>query len=503
VAASGDGPCDLDQLPRAATTLSSGGRRIPGAGARVTVNGVIMAEVLFDRDLHEKYDAPLPRYTSYPTAPHFSPDFDGQSYRAAAHKTNSGASARPLSLYVHIPFCESLCYYCACNKIITQHPEKAATYIDYLERELAMLSPLFDSARELTQLHFGGGTPTFLDDDQLARVMTAIGDNFRLAPAERREFSIEMDPRAVGKDTIATLGKLGFNRISIGVQDFDERVQRAVNRIQSVALTRGVIDQARDAGFGSVSLDLIYGLPFQTRETFDTTLDEVLAIRPERLSIYSYAHLPQRVKAQRLIRGDALPSPQEKLAILERTIERLTAGGYRYIGMDHFALPDSELARAQDDGTLQRNFQGYSTHAVCDLIGAGNSAIGRLGDSFTQNEHAINDYYAAIDAGQLPIKRGYTRDADDHLRADLIERLMCRDGVDLTAFGAEYDLDAERYFADELDQLEPLIADGLLDRDGPRLHIHAPGRLLRRNIAAIFDAYLGRSAQPVRYSRSI
>ncbi|WP_435103200.1 oxygen-independent coproporphyrinogen III oxidase [Arhodomonas sp. AD133] len=462
-----------------------------------------MTDVAFSRRLHEKYDAALPRYTSYPTAPHFHPGFGPEAYAQAAGETNEDPLPRALSLYVHVPFCQSLCYYCACNKIITRRTEKAEIYLNYLERELTLQAALFDDDRPVRQLHLGGGTPTYLYDDQLRWLIDAIGERFHLAPWREREFSVEVDPRAVGERTIPVLAELGFDRLSIGVQDFDTQVQEAVNRVQSAAQVRAVIEQSRASGFRSVSLDLIYGLPFQSRESFSATLDEVLDLRPDRLSIYSYAHLPGRVKAQRLIREEDLPTPAEKLSILEMTIERLTAGGYRYIGMDHFALPDSELSRALDEGTLQRNFQGYSTHADCDLIGLGVSAIGKVGDSYAQNERGLKEYYAALNRGQLPVARGYTLSDDDRLRRQVIEQIMCREWVPYSPIERAFGIDFRRYFAPELACLEPLTADELVEPTGEGLCILPAGRLLRRNIAATFDRYLAQAAEVVRYSRSI
>ncbi len=462
-----------------------------------------MSAIPFNRRLYKKYDVAGPRYTSYPTAPHFHTGFGEAAYRQVASGSNEDPIPRPLSLYAHIPFCHSLCYYCACSKIVTRHTAKAEIYLHYLERELALQGPLFDRDRPLRQLHLGGGTPTYMDDRQLWRLMQAVGRQFSLAVPEEREFSVEVDPRAVGDETIAVMAELGFNRISVGVQDFDPEVQKAVNRLQSLEQTMQVIDDARRNGYRSVSLDLIYGLPKQTLERFAATLDQVIGIRPERLSIYNYAHLPERVKAQRLIVTEDLPSPEEKLEILAYTVDRLTRAGYRYIGMDHFALPESDMARALDDGTLQRNFQGYSTHADCDLIGIGMTSIGKIGDSYSQNLRDLKAYYQALDAGRLPVARGYLLNADDRLRREVIEQIMCRAWLDFAAIEHAYDIRFADYFRSELDALQDMENDGLLRRRENGLEILPAGRLLLRNIAMVFDRYLWAGEQTVRYSRTV
>jgi len=450
-----------------------------------------------------RYDVAAPRYTSYPTAPHFRDDFGPADYASIALASNEDPIPKPLSLYVHIPFCHSLCYYCACSKVITQHRDKAETYLGYLERELALQAGFFDTDRALMQLHLGGGTPTFLDDGQLCRLMAAIEKRFTLDTGPEREFSIEIDPRAVGPDTINVLAEIGFNRLSLGVQDFNPLVQEAVNRRQSRQETVQVLEQARSAGFDSISLDLIYGLPRQTPESFDNTLLEVIALRPERLSIYSYAHLPERVRSQRLIHQADMPSPATKLRILEQTIHRLTEAGYRHIGMDHFALPDSDMARALDDGTLQRNFQGYSTHAQCDLIGLGVTAIGSVSGCYHQNVRTLQAYYAALDQGQLPIARGLVPDGDDRLRRAVIQQILCCAWLDFKDIENQFEIDFSRCFAKELDALAPLEQDGLLERRANGVAITPLGRLLLRNIAMLFDAHLAPSAMVTQYARSI
>lgn len=462
-----------------------------------------MTQAEFSRPLHEKYNVPGPRYTSYPTAPHFSADYGAADHIAAARASNGNPLPRPLSLYVHIPFCQSLCYYCACTRIITRHSEKAEVYLHYLLREIAMQGTLFDRDRELRQLHLGGGTPTYFSDRQLWRLMQGINQAFTPAPAEQREFAVEIDPRAVGEETMAILGELGFNRMSLGVQDFDPLVQSAINRIQSAEQVRRVIDQGRAAGMDSLSLDLIYGLPYQSVTSFDRTLDQVLAFRPERLSVYNYAHLPQRVKAQRLIARHTLPDPREKLAILEHTFQRLSEAGYLAIGMDHFALPDSDLARAMADNTLQRNFQGYATHGECDLIGTGMSAISMIDNHYSQNAAWLRGYYRALDGGQLPIVRGHHPDFDDTVRRVVIEHLMSRTWLDFASIERRFGIHFPQYFAAELSALAPLEADGLLVRSPAGIRICPRGRLLLRNIAMVFDRYLHRQPAPALYSHTV
>ena len=456
--------------------------------------------LVFDPAMLRRYDVSGPRYTSYPTAPHFHEGFDDSAYAEAARRTNG--AGRPLSLYVHVPFCDTVCFYCACNKVITGNYRRAATYLDYLEREAELQGALFDPSRPVGQLHFGGGTPTYLGDDDLRRVMEALGRHFKLEDGPEREYSIEIDPRAVRPGTIPLLAELGFNRISVGVQDFDPDVQQAVNRIQPFEVTAKVIEQARAHGFGSTNLDLIYGLPLQTVESYTATLERALELRPERLAIYNYAHLPQMFKTQRQIREDDLPDAAQKLAILETTIERLTAAGYVYIGMDHFALPDDELAEAQRAGTLQRNFQGYSTRAEYDLVALGPTAIGKIGPTYSQNLRDLEDYYARLDAGRLPVFRGLELSADDRLRRDVITELMCHSRVDFAAIEAAHGIDFRVTFADALERLRDMEADGLVALHEDRLEVLPRGRLLLRNIAMAFDAYLDRDSQQ-RFSRAV
>ena len=456
----------------------------------------------FDRALVKKYDRPGPRYTSYPTAPQFHQAFAIDDYREAALETNEAQPPKPLSVYIHVPFCRSLCYYCACNKIITQKTERAAEYLEYLKREIHMQGPLFDRSRKLTQLHLGGGTPTYFTHDQLADLMATLHEAFDMDDSDGHEFSLEVDPRTVTPVQIHQLRELGFNRLSFGVQDFDEQVQIAVNRVQTEEQTRELVQAAREANFKSISVDLIYGLPLQTVDSFSATLDKIIDIRPARVAAYSYAHLPERVRAQKLIRLEDMPPPERKLELLELTIERLTDAGYVYIGMDHFALPDDELARARENGTLQRNFQGYSTQADCDLIGLGVSSIGKIGNSYSQNVKELSQYYARIDEGMLPVQRGYRLSEDDRLRREIITSLMCHGRIDFATFEKRYNIDFCRYFTDSLVKLDEPVADGLVDVTEHTVALRPQGHLMMRNIAMAFDAYLI-DEKSSRFSRTV
>lgn len=458
--------------------------------------------LVFDPEMLRRYDVSGPRYTSYPTAPQFHEDFDEEAYARVAQATNAEGAQRPLSLYVHVPFCDTVCFYCACNKVVTGNYQRAATYLQYLEQEVELQGGLFDPQRVVDQLHFGGGTPTYLSDADLRRVMGTLGRHFRLEQGAGREFSIEIDPRAMRSRTIPLLGELGFNRLSIGVQDFDPDVQRAVNRIQPFEVTAAAVEQARANGFESTNFDLIYGLPRQTVTTCAATLERVLELRPERLAIYNYAHLPHLFKTQRQIREADLPDAAEKLAILEMTIQRLTDAGYVYIGMDHFALPGDELARAQRAGTLQRNFQGYSTRAEYDLVALGPTGIGKVGATYSQNLRDLDAYYARLDAGRLPVFRGMELSPDDLLRRDVITDLMCHSRVDYGAIEARHRIPFRETFAEALDRLRPMEADGLVHLQEDRLEVLPRGRLLLRNVAMVFDAYL-QADTGQRYSKVV
>ncbi len=457
----------------------------------------------FDADLLRRHDRPGPRYTSYPTAPQFQPGFSESALRDAARLSNGDPIPRRLSLYAHIPFCFSPCFYCGCNRVITRDHGRAGTYLERLTRDVVKFAELFDRDREVIQLHLGGGTPNFLDAGQLGEFMETCNHHFHFSSSPRRDFSIEIDPRCVNPDDIAALAFMGFNRASLGVQDFDPEVQQAVNRIQSVGETLAVVDACRQQGFRSVNIDLIYGLPKQTPAGFGKTLDIVLDARPDRLAIYSYAHMPELFRAQRQINDNELPGAEEKLALLQLAIEKLTAAGYRYIGMDHFALPGDELALAQDSGSLHRNFMGYTTHADTDLIGFGVSAISHIGDTYSQNPRELPIWEAAIDAGRLPVWRGMHLGADDIVRAELIQQLMCHGRLDIAAFEQRFALRFDDYFAADLLRLAPLVADGLVTHTPASIAATSRGRLLLRIIAACFDRYLHQSeAAPVRFPQA-
>ncbi|HSR65260.1 MAG TPA: oxygen-independent coproporphyrinogen III oxidase [Xanthomonadaceae bacterium] len=459
----------------------------------------------FSAELLRRYDRPGPRYTSYPTAPQFSSAFGEAQLREAALASNGDPIPRRLSLYVHVPFCFSPCFYCGCNRIITRDLGRAETYLTRLYREIDLTAALFDRDREVIQVHFGGGTPNFLSPAQLGDVLDSLRRHFHFSDSPERDISIEIDPRFVTGEDIAAMGRLGFNRASFGVQDFDPLVQAAVNRIQTVAETRAAVEACRTAGFRSVNVDLIYGLPKQNAYGFAGTLDLVAGMRPDRIAVYSYAHLPELFKPQRQIDAADLPDAETKLGLLQLAIEKLTEAGYVYIGMDHFALPDDDLAIAQARGGLHRNFMGYTTHADSDLVGLGVSAISHVGDSFSQNPRDLPSWQLAIDEGRLPVFRGMRLSEDDQLRADLIQQLMCQGEIPIGALERRYAIDFDEYFAQALERLEPLRADGLVRRESGRIAVTAQGRLLLRNIAMCFDRYLDQPATVAtpRFSRAI
>ena len=458
----------------------------------------------FDADLLRRYDRPGPRYTSYPTAPQFSTAFGEAEFVEAVRTSNGDPIPRRLSLYVHVPFCFSPCFYCGCNRVITRDHSRAETYLLRLVREVAMVAPLFDRDRDVIQLHLGGGTPNFLSAHQLAELMESLSRHFHFSSSKNRDFSIELDPRCVNAGDIEALAFMGFNRASLGVQDFDPAVQEAVNRVQSVEETLAVIDACRRYGFRSVNVDLIYGLPEQNREGFGRTLDTVIAARPDRLAIYGYAHLPQLFRAQRQIDAALLPSPEDKLGLLQLAIEKLAGAGYRYIGMDHFALPEDELSLAQENGSLHRNFMGYTTHVESDLIGLGVSAISHIGDSYSQNPRDLPAWEAAIDAGRLPVWRGMQMNADDVLRADLIQQLMCRGEIDIPALEDRHNIHFLEYFHEDLLRLCDLAIDGLVETSETKITATSRGRLLLRIIATCFDRYLNLpAAAPAQFSKAI
>ena len=449
------------------------------------------AATRFDADLLRRYDRPGPRYTSYPTAPQFNSAFGEAQLRAYARQSNDAASERPLSLYVHIPYCRTPCFYCGCNRLITRDPEKGARYLERLRHEIALAAALFEHRREVVQLHLGGGTPNFLRGEELESLVAAVREHFNLSSAPGRDFSIELDPRFIANGDIEHLARIGFNRASFGIQDFAPDVQQAINRGQSVEQTLDAIAACRQSSFRSVNVDLIYGLPRQTPAGFANTLDTLIAVRPDRFAIYGYAHMPNLFKAQRQIDARDLPDGEAKLRLLQLAIERLTAAGYRYIGMDHFALPEDELSKAQDAGTLQRNFMGYTTHAECDLLGLGVSAISHVGHSFSQNARDLSDWEAAIDQDRLPVWRGLELSSDDVIRADVIQQWMCLGYIDIGAVERRHAIDFLSYFGEALRRLSPLISDGLVSVVGSFISVTPRGRLLLRSVATCFDRYFG------------
>ena len=460
----------------------------------------------FRPELLQRFDISGPRYTSYPTADRMHTGFGPKDYSEELRRRGERPD-EPVSLYFHVPFCETLCYYCGCNKIPTKNHGRSAPYLDSVEQELRLVSGLLDARLPVTQLHWGGGTPTFLSDDEAARLMDMTHAHFALQSGG--EFSIEIDPRKVGARRVEHLARLGFNRMSVGVQDFAPEVQQAVNRIQSVEETREVIDAARGCGFASVSVDLIYGLPLQNVASFGRTLEQVIALSPDRIALYSYAHLPHVFKPQRRINADDLPSPDVKLKLLGMAIAALEQAGYVYIGMDHFAKPDDELARAQREGQLHRNFQGYSTHADIDLLAFGVSGISNVDGCYAQNAKTIDEYTEMLAFGKLPIARGVRLTPEDRLRRTAIQRLMCDFRLDLQALGDEFSVDPSATFGADLQRLAPLQDAGLVERAGPggmTVQVTPQGRLLVRVVAMQFDAYLHQPREQLlqpRYSRVI
>lgn len=463
--------------------------------------------VQFDIALIRKLSQQGPRYTSYPTADRFTEEFRMGDYLQAVNNVRAMGARNPLSIYIHIPFCDKLCYYCACNKIITKNRSKAEVYLTYLKREIEMQGRLFAEMNQVEQLHFGGGTPTYLSDEQMSDLLAHLRKWFRFATDDAGEYSIEIDPRTVSTDRIHSLRAQGFNRISLGVQDFDPDVQKAVNRIQPEEQTLAVIQAARDAGFRSISIDLIYGLPKQNLITMGQTLSKVIAANPDRISIYNYAHMPALFKPQRRINEDELPSGETKLDMLALCIKRLTEAGYVYIGMDHFAKPNDDLAVAQRQGRLHRNFQGYSTHAEAEMVSCGVSAISAVGSTYSQNEKTLEAYYERIEQGELPISRGTKLNVDDLLRRIIIQMLMCNFELSIRSLELAYPITFANYFAPEIEKLRELEADGLLSIDAEWLTVTPKGRLLIRNICMVFDRYLAMKKEVklerLRYSKTI
>lgn len=452
-------------------------------------------------ELLQRFDVNGPRYTSYPTADRFVEAFTADDYLQALDQRGQQGSSLPLSIYVHVPFCASLCYYCACNKIITKHPERGAEYLKYLAREVELQVSHLGRGQAVSQLHLGGGTPTFLSDDELAQLMAMLRRSFALVPGG--EYSIEIDPRTVTSGRLQALASLGFNRVSFGVQDFDPEVQKAVHRIQPADQVFQLVDEARRIGFESVNVDLIYGLPRQTAESFARTLAQVNALRPDRIALYGYAHLPERFKPQRRIVSADLPTGGSKLGMLASALSAFEKAGYVYVGMDHFALPDDPLAVARRQGRLHRNFQGYSTQPDCDLIALGVSAIGRVGATYSQNAKTLEEYYDLIDHGRLPVVRGLAVSRDDLARRAVIMALMCQGQVLFESIELAWMLDFKAYFAAEMAQLEQLVQQGLVTLDGQGIRVTAEGWYFVRAVAMVFDRYLQADRSRARFSRII
>jgi len=473
----------------------------------MAVQATLVSVIRFDPELVRRFNQLGPRYTSYPTADRFSESFRVGDYLRAVSNVRAMGARNPLSLYIHIPFCDTICYYCACNKIVSRNRRKAEDYLVYLKREIDMQGRLFAGFNQVEQLHFGGGTPTYLSDAEMGDLMAHLHRAFRFASDQEGEFSIEIDPRTVTRERIFSLREQGFNRISLGVQDFDPHVQQAVNRIQPEQQTLDVIQAARDACFRSISIDLIYGLPRQNVISMAQTIRKVIAAAPDRISIYSYAHLPHLFKSQKQIDERELPDADARIDMLSLCVKLLTDAGYVYIGMDHFAKPDDDLAIAQRQGRLHRNFQGYSTHAQAEMISCGVSAISAVGATYSQNEKTLDAYYERIERGELPIARGIALSNDDLLRGIIIQRLMCHFELSIAAIELAYPIHFAEYFAAELATLQPMEADGLVQLSDEWIMVTPEGRLVIRNICMVFDQHLraaraGKQEAP-RYSKTI
>ena len=454
-------------------------------------------------ELLTRFDVPGPRYTSYPTADRFVEAFGEKEYVEALSVRQAGGVGKPmpLSLYVHIPFCESLCYYCACNKIITKHKERASDYLRYLGKEMALHTGLIGRGQAVSQLHLGGGTPTFMSDEELRQLMSLLREHFEFVPGG--EYSVEVDPRTVDENRLAVLAELGFNRLSFGVQDFDPAVQKAVHRMQPAEQVFALVASARRLGFESVNVDLIYGLPLQTQASFDRTLAQVNELRPDRIALYAYAHLPERFKPQRRIHAEELPNGNDKVAMLSRSLDALTQAGYVYIGMDHFALPDDALAVAKRQGRLHRNFQGYSTQADCDLIALGVSSIGRIGSTYSQNAKTMEAYCDLLDRGHFPVERGLQLTRDDLIRRAVIMALMCQGHLEFEAINLAWLIDFKTMFAHEMAQLEDMQAQGLVQLHDAGIQVTAMGWFFVRGVAMVFDRHLQTDRNRNRFSKII
>ncbi len=458
-------------------------------------------QIKWDLELIRRYDLSGPRYTSYPTAIQFDPALSSEAL--VKNGQDTADKNAPLSLYVHLPFCTHACYFCACNKVITRNKKKAQPYLDKLYQEIAQLSKWYSDDRIVNQLHWGGGTPTFISDDQMRELVGVLRENFRLRDDDQGDYSIEIDPREADAARMKVLRELGFNRVSLGVQDIDPKVQAAVNRLQPTSLSQEIIQSSRDLGFKSVNIDLIYGLPHQSIDGFSKTVDSIIQMSPDRLSVFNYAHMPDRFRSQKHISDDDLPVASDKLIILENTINQLIDAGYVYIGMDHFAKPDDELAIAQREGHLHRNFQGYTTHSDCDLVAMGVSAISQIGDVYYQNEHDLGLYEAAIaDKGQA-IKRGVILTREDRIRRRVITQLICHFELTPSVIEKEFELDFNSFFAEEVQNMQQFIDDGLVEMSGETFRVTPSGRLLIRRICMTFDAYAQKSQAGRTFSRII
>jgi oxygen-independent coproporphyrinogen III oxidase len=462
----------------------------------------VRSELRLSDALLRQLDVPGPRYTSYPTADRFVEAFGEPEYRRALQlRASSPSSGAPMSIYVHVPFCESVCYYCACNKVITKHHDRAPEYLAALDAEIALHVAELGVGAPVSQLHLGGGSPTFLSDEELAALMASLGRSFRLVPGA--EVSIEVDPRTATPARLQHLAAIGFNRISFGIQDFDPQVQAAVHRVQSYESVRELVDSARALGFVSINADLIYGLPKQTPASFERTVSQVAALRPDRIALYAYAHLPDRFKPQRRISVADLPPPPDRVRMLGGAIAGFLGHGYTYIGMDHFALPDDALAVAKRQGRLQRNFQGYSTQPDCDIIGLGVSSIGRVGATYSQNAKTLPEYYDALRHHRFPVQRGLALTRDDLLRRSVIMALMCQGRVEFESIEAAHLIKMREYFADELERLAPLVEAGLVEIEPGAVQITASGWFYVRGVAMVFDRNLRADQVRERFSRII
>ena len=459
--------------------------------------------ITFNKELINRYNLLGPRYTSYPAATQFSEEFGIKDYCQVIKDSNEDLLPKPLSIYIHLPFCNTVCFYCACNKIITANRNRSTPYLKDLHKEINLQGPLFDNDRIVSQLHWGGGTPTFISHDQMTDLMNVTRNNFTLLDDDTGEYSIEIDPREVKTETIHLLRNLGFNRMSIGVQDFDPQVQNAVNRNQSYEQTNNVFNEARKHGFHSINIDLIYGLPKQTPRTFCNTISKIIEMNPDRIAVYNYAHLPHLFKTQRQIKDEDLPSPSEKLEILGESIQSLQDAGYVYIGMDHFAKPDDELAIAQRKGNLYRNFQGYSTNASCDVIGFGITAISKISNSYSQNIRTLDEYHGALEKNKTPLLRGYKLNNDDELRREVISKLICHFQIEYREIEDLFKIDFSDYFKKEIILLADMQKDELLIINEDAIEVLPAGRFLIRNICSVFDIYLDREKSNNNFSKMI